>query len=160
MIETKTFFDPIALWRQSLDRLEGQANAAATGNMENERVARALSVAMNATVGAQNVFDKGLHKFYERLDIPARSELAAVAAAVQRVEDRLAELFPQAAPQARPARTRKPEAAGQPQATAADEAVAQPAAKRTRKARTVVAADADTGSATPARAKRARRTRP
>lgn len=140
MIDTKTLLDPIAMWRQSLDRLEGQVNTAATSNMENERVARALSVVMNASVGAQNVFDKSLHKFYERLDIPARSELAAVAAAVQRVEDRLAELFPQAAKAAadrrdRPARTRKPA----PEAAAATE---------------------QTPPAAPARAKRARRTRP
>lgn len=134
MIPTK-LLDPLALWREAIDRLEGDVNSVATRNMETEKFSKALALVLRATLGTQHLFDKNLARLYERLGLPSRSEVAAIAAQMRRIEDKLDMLLPPPAPTHRPARTRRaPEAApALPAKAAPAEAKAVPARARSAK---------------------------
>ncbi|MDE2454831.1 MAG: hypothetical protein KGL43_14655, partial [Burkholderiales bacterium] len=68
----------------------------------------ALAQFMKVSLAGQHVFARALAGLYVRLDLPSRTELAALAAAVQRVEDKVDVLLPPAPSLApRPARTRR-----------------------------------------------------
>ncbi|HSV57293.1 MAG TPA: hypothetical protein VLJ19_00225 [Variovorax sp.] len=104
--------DPLAMWREAIDRLEGGINDVATRNMESEQFAQALSLLLRASLGTHHLFDKQLAKIYERLGLPSRDEVQALAAGMRRIEDKLDLLLPPPAPMHRPARTRRaPDAA-------------------------------------------------
>ena len=97
------------MWRESLDRLEGGVNKVANRNVETEQFAQALGQFSKAWLGLHHVSDKARGRVYEMLDMPSRTEIAALAAAIQRVEDKLDMLLPPAHSLApRPARTRRP----------------------------------------------------
>jgi hypothetical protein len=101
-------FDPFAMWRDSLDRFEKSGNAFLTQNMESEQFSKALGVFLSASLGVWHLFGENLGKLYQHLDLPSRTEVTALAAAVQRIEDKLDTLLPKAPSTARPARTRRP----------------------------------------------------
>jgi hypothetical protein len=103
--------DPLAMWRDAIDRLEGGINNTATRNMESEQFAQALSLLLRASLGTHHLFDKQLAKVYERAGLPSRSEVQELAASLRRIEDKLDLLLPPPAPVHRPARTKRaPEA--------------------------------------------------
>jgi hypothetical protein len=101
-------FDPLAMWRESLDRFEKSGNAFLTQNMESEQFSKALGTFLSASLGARHLFDENLAKLYQHADLPSRTEVAALAAAMQRIEDKLDMLLPTAPSTIRPARTRRP----------------------------------------------------
>jgi hypothetical protein len=101
-------FDPFAMWRESLDRFEKSGNAFLTQNMESEQFSKALGTFLSASLGARHLFEENLAKLYQQADLPSRTEVAALAAAVQRIEDKLDMLLPTAPSTVRPARTRRP----------------------------------------------------
>ncbi|MEJ8847612.1 hypothetical protein [Variovorax rhizosphaerae] len=103
----KQLLDPLAMWREAIDRLEGGINAVATRNMETEKFSQALALVLRAGLGTQHLFDKNLARLYERLGLPSRSELEAVAATMRRIEDKLDLLLPAPVPAHRPARTKR-----------------------------------------------------
>ena len=103
----KQLLDPLALWRQSIDRLESGVNDVATRNMASEQFSQALSLLLRASLGTHHVVDKNLARTYERLGLPSRSEVEAIAAAMRRIEDKLDLLLPPPVPSKRPARTRR-----------------------------------------------------
>ena len=107
----KQLLDPLAMWREAIDRLEGGLNNVATRNMETEKFSQALAVVLRAGLGTQHLLDKNLARLHERLGLPSRSELEAVAATMRRIEDKLDLLLPPPAPAQRPARTRRAPAA-------------------------------------------------
>jgi len=100
--------DPLALLRTGVNRLEGSANAFATRKMQSDQFSQLVGQWLKVSLGVQHVAGKLLTKLYARLDLPSRTELAALAAAVQRVEDKVSAMVP-AAPSLvpRPARTRR-----------------------------------------------------
>lgn len=103
--------DPLAMWREAVDRLEGGINSTATRNMESEQFATALSLMLRASLGTHHLFDKQLSKVYERVGLPSRSEVQELAASLRRIEDKLDLLLPPPAPVHHPARTKRaPEA--------------------------------------------------
>jgi hypothetical protein len=99
--------DPLSLWREAIDRLEGGINTTATRNMESEQFAQALSIVLRASLGTHHLFDKQLAKVYERVGLPSRSEVQDLAASLRRIEDKLDLLLPPPAPVHRPARTKR-----------------------------------------------------
>jgi hypothetical protein len=125
--------DPFALWREAVNRLEAGANALANRKVtSSQRLAKSLTLGATTAMGLQRVLERALAAALARLEIPSRSEVAALAVSLQRVEDKLDLLRGvQAGPHSakpRPARTRKPPAAAAPAASAA--APAQPSRKR------------------------------
>jgi hypothetical protein len=111
----KQILDPLSMWREAIDRLEGGINTFASRNMESERFAQALAIVLRATLGTHHLFDKNLARLYERLGLPSRSEVEALATTMRRIEDKLDMLLPPPAPVQRPARTKRaPEAAPAP----------------------------------------------
>jgi hypothetical protein len=104
------FIDPLKLWRESFTKLEGAINDMATRRMDTPEFAQALNQFSMASIGMQHVFQKSLDRGFKQLDIPSRKEMASLAAAVQRVEDKLDRLLPPppAVGAPRPPRTRRP----------------------------------------------------
>jgi hypothetical protein len=104
--------DPLALLREAVNHLEAGANSLAHRKIANsQELAKTLQRLGTVSLGAQRVMEKALAAFYARLDIPSRTELASVAASVQRIEDKLDLLLPatsRSSLAARPARTRRP----------------------------------------------------
>jgi len=106
-MKTRQLLDPLAMWREAINRLEGGVNNVATRNMQTEPFAQALALVLRASLGTHHLFDKNLARLYERLGLPSRSEVEAIAAAMRRVEDKLDMLLPPPVPTHRPARTRR-----------------------------------------------------
>lgn len=99
--------DPLAMWREAIDRLEGGINNSATRHMESEQFAQALSLMLRASLGTHHLVDKQVAKVYERVGLPSRSEVQELAASLRRIEDKLDLLLPPPAPVRRPARTKR-----------------------------------------------------
>ena len=151
------FPDPLELLREGVNRFEAGVNALAQRKLANStEAARTLHKLARASVGVRQLADRSLAGVLALLELPSRSEVAALAAAVQRVEDKLDMLLPASARSAahapRPARTRRPPAPAEPlkppahlespkplRATAAAamrEPSKKPAAKRARRSTT------------------------
>lgn len=137
--------DPLALLRNAVNRLETSVNAIATDKMQSAQFSQLLARLMKLRVALQHLMGQALARLYARLDIPSRTELAALAAAVQRIEDKVNALLPPAPLLvARPSRTRR---APEPAAAAPVAQVAPAAAARRVPARKA-AAKASAKSAT------------
>ncbi len=54
----KQLLDPLALWREAIDRLEGGLNSYATRNMESERFSQALAIVLRAGLGTHHLFER------------------------------------------------------------------------------------------------------
>ena len=118
--------DPLALGRQALDQLETGVNAYASRKMADADIARTIGSLSQLPRGLKHLTGQAQAGLLKRLDLPSRSELAALAAAVQRIEDKLDQLLPppsQHAVHPAPKRTRRPP----PQAAAAPAQRAAPA---------------------------------
>ncbi|MDM0114046.1 hypothetical protein QTI66_17970 [Variovorax sp. J22R133] len=139
----KQLLDPLAMWREAIDRLEGGINGFATRNMESERFSQALAIVLRAGLGTHHLFDKNMARLYERLGLPSRSEVEALASSLRRIEDKLDMLLPPPAPAHRPARTKRapeapvaiqPAAPAEAKAASASASAKAPPAKVARRA--------------------------
>ena len=131
--------DPLALWRESINRLEGGINKLATNQMESEQFAQALAQFSKVRLGMHHVSNKALAMIYAGLDVPSRSEVAALADTLQRIESKLDLLLPaQPSRVPNPPRTRRaphtPDTAKSPSTRSAPPAP-KPAARRARVAK-------------------------
>ncbi|AYC32414.1 hypothetical protein D3880_08500 [Pseudomonas cavernae] len=108
---TAKFPDPLQFCRDTLTKLESGINQFAARKMESEEFAEALNRFNQVALSVQYTLDKSLACFFERLDLPSRTEVTELAAAVQRVEEKLERLLPDMTHEAllpRPPRTRIP----------------------------------------------------
>ena len=104
--------DPLALMREAINQLEAGVNSLAHRKIANSQdLAKTLQLLGTVSLGAQRVMEKSLAAFYARLDIPSRTEVAAIGATAQRIEEKLDLLLRATSSSslaARPARTRRP----------------------------------------------------
>ncbi|MCY1390209.1 hypothetical protein D9M71_50240 [compost metagenome] len=125
--------DPLKLYREALTRFETGVNALATRNSDSKELGQVINRLSKVSLGIQHLSETSLEQLYKRIDLPSRAEIAALAAAVQRVEDKLDQLLPaptNAAIAQRPPRTRRPAAEAAPDAR---KAALKPVAKRSPK---------------------------
>lgn len=117
------FPDPFQFWRETLTRLENQANGLATDSLRSQELVRSLHELSGATLSLQQMFDKGLGEYLRRANLPSRKDITELSQALQRIESKLDLLLPAEARDVpkRPSRTRRP-----PASTAAE---AKPEAK-------------------------------
>ncbi|MBO3278118.1 hypothetical protein [Pseudomonas schmalbachii] len=123
--------DPLKMCRDALTKIENGVNTLAARKLESGDFALAISGITKVTHGVQYISEKSLETIFKRLDMPSRQEVTALAAAVQRVEDKLDQLLPapeKAALIPRPARTRRP--APVEEAAAPAKPAAKPKAKK------------------------------
>ena len=129
-MSTSPFPDPFQLWREALTKLEGNVNSMVTGSMESQEMMRSVHQLSALSLGLQQAFEKAIGAYFAKINLPSRKDVAELAAALQRVEEKLDRLLPASALSAaappRPARTRRPPAAAAAEAVQAP-AVAPPA---------------------------------
>ena len=137
-MSTSPLPDPFQLWREAVAKMEGNVNTLVAGSMESKELMGSLHQLSAVSLGMQQAFEKAIGAYLARVNLPSRKDVSELAAALQRVEDKLDLLLPagaagSAAP--RPPRTRRPppEEVAAPAAVAAAPAAARPAraAKRT-----------------------------
>ena len=123
--------DPFQLWREALTKLEGNANSLVTGSMDSQELVRSMHQLSTVSLGMQQAFEKAIGGYLARVNLPSRKDVSELAAALQRVEDKLDRLLPASAATAvpRPPRTRRPppEELPPPAVEAATPAAAKPA---------------------------------
>ncbi|MBD9676542.1 hypothetical protein IB274_07535 [Pseudomonas sp. PDM18] len=105
------FPDPLQLCRDAITRMENGINDFAARNMDSKEFSQFLARYTQVSLGVQFAMEKSLACVLERLDLPSRGEVSELAAAVQRVEEKLDLLLgenamPALAP--RPPRSRRP----------------------------------------------------
>jgi hypothetical protein len=129
--------DPFQMWREALTKLEGNANQLVTGSMDSQELMRTMHQLSTLSLNMQQAFEKAIGAYLAKVNLPSRKDVNDLAAALQRVEDKLDRLLPaSAAPAApRPPRTRRPppEVASPPAVARAEPAPATPA-RRTKTA--------------------------
>ena len=133
--------DPLQMWRDAVTKLESNVNSLVTGSMESQEVVRSLHQFRTVSLGMEQAFEKAIGSYLAKVNLPSRKDVSELAAALQRIEDKVDRLLPAgaAAPTLpRPARTRRPPP---------DEALAKPA-------KATAALAAATGKPTTARADR------
>ena len=112
-MSTSLIPDPFQMWREALTKLEGNVNSLVTGSMDSQELMRSVHQLSTLSLGMQQAFEKAIGNYLARVNLPSRKDVGELAAALQRVEDKLDRLLPAsalagAAP--RPARTRRPPA--------------------------------------------------
>ncbi|VVM96708.1 hypothetical protein PS862_04499 [Pseudomonas fluorescens] len=129
--------DPLKMYRQAITKFENGVNALAARNVDSKELGQVINQLSKVSLGLQHLSETSLEQLYKRMDLPRRSEIAALAAAVQRVEDKLDHLLPAPMNPAiapRPPRTRRPALEVAPAAPDTRKAALRPAAKRSPKA--------------------------
>jgi len=104
-------FDPFQIWRETLTLIEGEINSLASRKMETAEFAQAANQFNKVSLGMQHVLERSLASVLRRLELPSRTEVDALACAVQRIEDKLDQLTPAPVKPShapRPTRTRRP----------------------------------------------------
>jgi hypothetical protein len=136
-VATSLIPDPFQMWREALTKLEGNANQLVTGSMDSQELMRTMHQLSTLSLNMQQAFEKAIGAYLAKVNLPSRKDVNDLAAALQRVEDKLDRLLPaSAAPAApRPPRTRRspPEVASPPAVERAEPAPAKPA-RRAKKA--------------------------
>jgi hypothetical protein len=137
-VATSLIPDPFQMWRDALTKLEGNVNSLVTGGLDSQELMRSVHQLSTVSLGMQQAFEKAIGSYLARVNLPSRKDVGELAAAVQRVEDKLDRLLtgsttPPTLP--RPARTRRPPplAPPEPVASPALAAAAKRAAKRKRR---------------------------
>lgn len=130
--------DPLKLYREAITRFENGINALAARHIDSKELGLVIDQFSKVSLGLQHLSEKSLERFYQSVDLPSRTEIAALAATLQRVEDKLDRLLPAATSKAvapRPPRTRRPpvEVEPTPAASNARKTTPKVAAKRIRK---------------------------
>ena len=102
--------DPFQMWREALTKLEGNVNSLVTGGLDSQELMRSVHQLSNLSLGMQQAFEKAIGSYLARVNLPSRKDVSDLAAALQRVEDKLDRLLPASAGPAapRPPRTRRP----------------------------------------------------
>jgi uncharacterized membrane protein YccC len=103
--------DPLQMWREALTKLESNVNSLVTGGMDSQELVRSVHQLSSVSVGLQQAFEKAIGSYLAKVNLPSRKDVSELAAALQRIEDKLDRLLPAsaAAPALpRPARTRRP----------------------------------------------------
>ena len=103
--------DPLQMWREALTKLETNVNSLVTGSMDSHEVMRSVHQLSAVSLGLQQAFEKAIGSYLAKVNLPSRKDVGELAAALQRIEDKLDRLLPAsaAAPALpRPARTRRP----------------------------------------------------
>ena len=133
--------DPLQMWREALTKLEGNVNSFVTGSLDSQELMHSVHQLSTVSLGLQQAFEKAIGSYLGKINLPSRKDVSELAAALQRIEEKLDRLLPAsaAAPDLpRPARTRRPpaeEASAPPaKAPAAARAVAAPAKRRAARA--------------------------
>src|SRR6185369_735627 len=130
-VATSLIPDPFQLWREALTKLEGNANSLVTGSMDSQELVRSMHQLSTLSLNMQQAFEKAIGSYLARVNLPSRKDVSELAAALQRVEDKLDRLLPASAASAvpRPPRTRRPqpEELAPPTVEAATPAAAKPA---------------------------------
>jgi hypothetical protein len=128
--------DPLQMWREALTKLESNVNSLVTGSMDSQEVVRTVHQLSSVSLGLQQAFEKAIGSYLAKVNLPSRKDVNELAAALQRIEDKLDRLLPAgaAAPALpRPARTRRPppeQAAAKPTEALAATPTAAARAKR------------------------------
>ena len=102
--------DPLQMWRDALGQLETNVNSFVTGRMDSQEVVRSVHQLSTVSLGLQQAFEKAIGSYLARVNLPSRKDVSDLAAALQRVEDKLDRLLPASAGPVtpRPPRTRRP----------------------------------------------------
>ena len=130
-MSTSPLPDPFQLWREAVAKMEGNVNTLVAGSMESKELMGSLHQLSAVSLGMQQAFEKAIGSYLARVNLPSRKDVSELAAALQRVEDKLDRLLPASAASAvpRPPRTRRPqpEELAPPTVEAATPAAAKPA---------------------------------
>ncbi|MCY1393350.1 hypothetical protein D3C76_386890 [compost metagenome] len=105
--------DPLKMYREAVNKFENGVNALAARHIDSKELGLMINQFAKVSLGLQHLSESSLERFYKRMDLPSRSEIAALAAALQRVEDKLDQLLPTPTSSTiapRPPRTRRPAA--------------------------------------------------
>ena len=138
-MSTSPIPDPFQLWREAVAKIEGNVNTLVTGSLESRELMGSLHQLSAVSLGMQQAFEKAIGSYLGKVNLPSRKDVLELAAALQRVEDKLDRLLPKDAGAAqastpRPARTRRPpgdsDTASRVAAIPAPAASAAPARKR------------------------------
>lgn len=103
--------DPLQMWREALTKLEGNVNSLVTGSLDSQELMRSVHQLSTVSLGLQQAFEKAIGSYLAKINLPSKKDVSELAAALQRIEDKLDRLLPAsaAAPALpRPARTRRP----------------------------------------------------
>jgi len=125
--------DPFKLYREAIDKFENGVNALAARHIDSKELGLMINQFSKVSRGLQHLSESSLERMYKRMDLPSRSEVAALAAALQRVEDKLDRLLPAPSSETiapRPPRTRRPPAEAAPVAAATRKPARKLPAKR------------------------------
>jgi len=105
--------DPFEMWRQMLGRLETSINSMANESMSGEQFNRTLGQFSEVSTGMRQAFDKALERYFKAMRVPSRTDIAALADRLERIEDKLDSLavaMSDRSAEGRPTRTRRPPA--------------------------------------------------
>lgn len=125
--------DPFHIWREAIGLIEGEINSLAARKLESAEVIQAVHQLSRVSLGVQHVIDRSFASALRRLELPSRSEVDALASAVQRIEDKLDRLLPapvNGALAPRPSRARQPSPPAAPKTV---KRTLEPAARRAPK---------------------------
>lgn len=109
--------DPLKLCREAITLFENGINALAARNIDSKELGLVIDQYSKFSLGLQHLSQASLECLHKRMDLPSRSEIAVLAASLQRVEDKLDQLLPAPASAVivpRPPRTRRPLAEARP----------------------------------------------
>lgn len=107
------FQDPIALWRDMIDKWEKQLNESGNRLMGSEQFSGAMGKASTIPLQAQKLLGEFMAKYLAALNLPSRDDITALGERLSAIEDKLHRLnavlgAKPAAPFTSPPRTRKP----------------------------------------------------
>ncbi len=105
--------DPVALWRDMLDKMERQFNEAGNKVMGQEQFSAAMNKASTVPLAMQKAIADGMAKYLASLNLPSREDIVALGERMSALEQEIRRMADAVAPPAvRPAetppRTRKP----------------------------------------------------
>jgi hypothetical protein len=108
--------DPVALWRDMLDKMERQFNEAGNKVMGQEQFSAAVNKASVLPLAMQKSLNDAMAKYFATLNLPTRDDIIALGERLGHVERELHRLSAALAPPPVPAapsppRTRKPKPA-------------------------------------------------
>ena len=133
---TSMFPDPMQMWRDALTKLEKEANTWGESGIKSPELMRSLQQSMAISRGVQQAFEKLVEVCLQRVNLPSRKELLAVAETLQRLEEKVDRLLPAGDAGPRPARTRQPPVAAANQLAPASAPEPAPAPKAPARKRT------------------------
>lgn len=123
--------DPLQLWRDAVNKLEGEVNTRATDGLKSQRIMRSLHQLTNISQGMERLFEKISAEHLRRLNLPSRTDVIALAESLRRIEEKVDRLVPaESTAVPRPARTRRPTLAAQAPAPASAQEANAAKAKR------------------------------